>query len=392
MRLKEEPMTGQCIAPDDLDMKKLWDSTCELPACKRETIKTGPNPKTRVEVPLLTCNCLWRRFQKEAEEWVAPGGVLIADPQARNRKINAAYAQLWLADNRFQWAGLAAFASKQVGCGLIHATKLQTAIAAQKAAQEKLRTAKSETIFEGFGFKLSKTNPEAERELEKARAANPLPTEDITLGDNPRSVVQQQLDYVYEMLALGNTSLFLDVYPLHRFFMVRGYKEMEKCLKSRRGITKDVMWPIASKVEFGVDAGEIYRTFEAIDAGEIAESVRQMARHEQINILQPAMYEDAQFAALMRGTHAGNSISVVTGFFSGAAEEIQLTLASQCKAPDNRQVSFSKNPLANLADRDQRMEFVLRAANQFDNLLKNPTSRAQLKQSITDIANGGGIK
>nr|WP_306108957.1 hypothetical protein [Pseudomonas sp. ACM7] len=73
-------MTGQCIAPDDLDMKKLWDSTCELPACKRETTKGGPNPKTRVEVPLLTCNCLWRRFQKEAEEWVAPGGVLIGRP------------------------------------------------------------------------------------------------------------------------------------------------------------------------------------------------------------------------------------------------------------------------------------------------------------------------
>ena len=100
-------------------MKKLWNSTCELPACKRETTTGGPNPKTRVEVPLLTCNCLWRRFQKEAEEWVAPGGVLIADPQSRNRKINAAYAQLWLADNRFQWAGLAAFASKQVGCGVV---------------------------------------------------------------------------------------------------------------------------------------------------------------------------------------------------------------------------------------------------------------------------------
>lgn len=385
-------MTGQCMAPDDLDMKKLWDSTCELPVCKRETTKGGPNPKTRVEVPLLTCNCLWRRFQKEAEEWVAPGGVLIADPQARNRKINAAYAQLWLADNRFQWAGLAAFASKQVGCGLIHATKLQTAIAAQKAAQEKLRTGKSETLFEGFGFKLSKTDPEIEKELANAKAANPLPTEDITFGDNSRSAVQQQLDYVYEMLALGNTSLFLDVYPLHRFFMVRGYKEMEKCLKSRRGIVKDVMWPIAGKVEFGVDAGEIYRTFEAIDAGDIAESVRQMARHEQLNILQPAMYEDTHFAALMRSTHAGNYVSVVTGLMSGAAEEIQLTLASQCKAPDSRQVSFSKNPVANLADKDQRMEFVLRAASQFDNLLKNPTTRAQLKQSITDIANGGGIK
>jgi len=385
-------MTGQCIAPDDLDMKKLWDSTCELPACKRETTTAGPNPKTRVEVPLLTCNCLWRRFQKEAEEWVAPGGVLIADPQARNCKINAAYAQLWLADNRFQWAGLAAFASKQVGCGLIHATKLQTAIAAQKAAQEKLRTGKSETIFEGFGFKLSKTDPEVEKELERARAANPLPTEDITSGDNTRSVVQQQLDYVYEMLALGNTSLFLDVYPLHRFFMVRGYKEMEKCLKSRRGIVKDVMWPIAGKVEFGADAPEVYATFKAIDEGDIKGSVERMATHEQVNILQPAMYDETHFAMLMRGTHGGDVLSVVTGLLPGAAEEIQLTLASQCKAPDNKKVAFGSNPLANLADKNQRMEFVLRAATQFDSLLGEPSSRAKIKQSITDIASGGGIK
>ncbi|VEF06290.1 Uncharacterised protein [Pseudomonas fluorescens] len=385
-------MTAQCIAPDDLDMKKLWDSTCELPTCKRETNTAGPNPKTRVEVPLLTCNCLWRRFQKEAEDWVAPGGVLIADPQARNRKINAAYAQLWLADNRFQWAGLAAFASKQVGCGLIHATKLQTAIAAQKAAQEKLRTAPSETLFEGFGFKFSKTNPEVEQELEKARAANPMPTEDITIGDNPRSVVQQQLDYVYEMLALGNTSLFLDVYPLHRFFMVRGFKEMQACLPLRNKLKGEVLWPISNKVEFGLVQSQVSDTFKAIDEGKISKSVEFMAQHEQINILQPAMYDDAHFAYLMRGTHAGNAVSVVTGIMSGAAEEIQLTLASQCKAPDQRKVAFGSNPLANLADKDQRMEFVIRAATQFDTLLRDPAARAKLTQSITEISKGGGVQ
>ncbi len=73
------------------------------------------------DVPILTCSCLWRTYQREAEEIVAPKGVLIADPVARNRAINAAYARLWLHDPRFQWAGLAAFASKQVGCGLLHA-------------------------------------------------------------------------------------------------------------------------------------------------------------------------------------------------------------------------------------------------------------------------------
>jgi hypothetical protein len=117
-----------------------------------------------------------------------------------------------------------------------------------------------------------------------------------------------------------------------------------------------------------------------------------MATHEQVNILQPAMYDENHFAMLMRGTHGGDVISVVTGLLPGAAEEIQLTLASQCKAPDNRKVAFGSNPLANLADKNQRMEFVLRAATQFDMLLNEPASRAKLKQSIADIARGGGIK
>ncbi|WP_431312681.1 hypothetical protein [Pseudomonas wuhanensis] len=38
------------------------------------------------------------------------------------------------------------------------------------------------------------------------------------------------------------------------------------------------------------------------------------------------------------------------------------------------------------------MEFVLRAAAQFNNLLKNPTTKSQLKNSITDIANGNGVR
>jgi len=75
------------------------------------------------------------------------------------------------------------------------------------------------------------------------------------------------------------------------FFMVRGYEEMEKCLKSRSGISKDVMWPIA-----------------------------------------------------------------------------------------------------NLANQDERMEFVLRAATQFDVLLRNPATYAQLETSITEIAEARRVK
>lgn len=134
--------------------------------------------------------------------------------------------------------------------------------------------------------------------------------------------------------------------------MVRGFKEMQACLPLRNKLKGEVLWPISNKVEFGLVQSQVSDTFKAIDEGKISKSVEFMAQHEQINILQPAMYDDAHFAYLMRGTHAGNAVSVVTGIMSGAAEEIQLTLASQCKAPDQRKVAFGSNPLANLADKD----------------------------------------
>ena len=66
----------------------------------------------------------------------------------------------------------------------------------------------------------------------------------------------------------------------------------------------------------------------------------------------------------------GNHFSYVTGIPSGAAEAIELTLASQCRpVDDGRTIGFSNNPFANLADINQRMPFVLRAAKQFDDLL-----------------------
>ncbi|MGY2335636.1 DUF2515 family protein [Pseudomonas sp. SDO528_S397] len=357
-------MTAHCLAPHDLDMKKLWDSTRELSDCKRETLTDGPNPTTRIEVPLLTCSCLWRRFQQEAQDWIAPGGVLIADPQARNRKINAAYAQLWLADERFQWAGLAAFASKQVGCGLLHAATLQERIEAEKRAYKTLRHNAPQDLYERIVMNKSRPKSEYWKEWNELKQQNPVPMASDPLLSGVITMLQEELQYVQEMLALGNTAIFLDVYPLHRFFMVRGYEELEQCLPSRRDLKSEVLWPIADKVEFGIAHFEISQTFSLIAHGKISESVFQMARHEQLNILQPAMYDVSHFARLMRGTQAGDVLSVVTGMYSGLSEEIQLTLTSQCKASDSRKIAFSGNASADLANKGERMEFVTRAAIQ----------------------------
>ena len=115
----------QCFKDHECDKQVLNQNTKPFSECETHWVEAYGARFEVTEVPFLTCSGIWRVFQREAEEIVAPGGVLIADPIERNRAINAAYARLWLHDNRFQWAGLAAFASKQVGCGLLHAANMK---------------------------------------------------------------------------------------------------------------------------------------------------------------------------------------------------------------------------------------------------------------------------
>lgn len=93
--------------PVDRNIRPIQD--CKLHHC------VGPAATVRqaIAVPILTPEHLWGTFQAEAEAIITVNGSLEGNDRERNKRINAAYAKLWLADNRFQWAGLAAFASKQ---------------------------------------------------------------------------------------------------------------------------------------------------------------------------------------------------------------------------------------------------------------------------------------
>src|ERR1700759_3779380 len=167
----------RCFNPHPCDGLPLNHNTTPVAECEcKEEWLYGE--KMRVtEVPVLTCQCLWRAFQQEAEKVVAPEGVLIADPVARNRAINAAYARLWQHDPRFQWAGLAAFASKQVGCGLLHAADSIERIRAEHEARQGRRAGRSES-----GFLPPEKMPEkadALREYDEARARNPVSSLDF---------------------------------------------------------------------------------------------------------------------------------------------------------------------------------------------------------------------
>lgn len=375
----------KCFKDHPCDTQRLNYNTVPIAECKTHWVELYGCQTLVTEVPVLTCEGIWRIFQREAEEIVAPGGVLIADPKERNRAINAAYARLWLHDPRFQWAGLAAFASKQVGCGLLHAAESIDTIQAEVDARKRWEDSRqSQGPFELAG----------EEQIRlfgaflEAVANNPVPA-DVHVEGEPQSLAQQQFQYVYDMLALGNTTLFLDIFPLHAFYKKRGLEELKTCLKNRAGIYGHpkfpVMWPVGQeKVTFGRVRDEILEAFEAIEMGDIIESVKLFAAHEQKNILQPTLYEDPRLIRLLRGNH----VSFVTGFPSGVAQAIELTLTSQCqRVDDGRTISFDDSVFANLADLQQRMVFVLEAAKRFEQMLHD-FNRAALVQSINDIAAG----
>lgn len=336
------------------DAVPLHCNVTPIAECKVTSREVNGKPFRTVDVPILSCASVWLRCQIEAEEWIAPGGKLLTDPIARNRRINRAYAQLWLADHRFQWAGLAAFASKQVGCGLLHSAQKVT-----DAQQEIKQMATSH-----------------------AYASNT----ELAYASAMQSGTSAGAGYMFGQLGLGNTALFLDIYPLHRFFMLRGYQHLKTCLEARRDIAPQVIWPVDKEVlTFGKPFSEIKNGFEAVEQNRIAESVSQFARHEQVNILQAVIYN----ALAMRRALDANQFAWATGFPSGVAEAIELTLSARCRRDNTGPltVAFSRKRNAKLYDQEQRMTFVLQAADRFNQLLHSQERHAIVSE-LTAIAEG----
>jgi hypothetical protein len=286
--------------------------------------------------------------------------------------------------------GLAAFASKQVGCGLLHARTAVDNLQQEDDTLQHLRELRAQS-----GLLTPDQIPVQAQALHDYRQAydnNPVPSPGMHGDVDSPSFPARQFQYVNEMMALGNTTLFLDIFPLHAFYAKRGLAEFKQCLKLRASIYGHpkfpVLWPVAQeKLMFGKFYDRVLLGFEAIDRGDIVESVKQLAWHEQNNILQPTIYSDTQLFWLLLGNH----LSYVTGFPSGVAQAIEVTLANQCqRLDDGRTLKFSSNPVADLSDIEQRMPFVLRAAKRFDELLHSD-QRPILEQSIRDIAAGAPL-
>jgi hypothetical protein len=296
---------------------------------------------------------VWLRCQQEAEAIVAPNGELITDRALRNQRISAAYASLWLRNNRFQWAGLAAFASKQVGCGMLNAVQIMDRSEDDIAADREP---------DGFEWLFRKMLP---------------------------AVVHVGAGYMRGRVSLGNLAVFLDIYPLHRFYELRGLAQLKAALNERQSIKDQVKWPVKDEIfPFAKVFPQIADGFNLIEQNDLLGSVRQLAYHEQVNVLQPVMYDDA----LMHLALDANQLAWATEVPGADFNEIQVTLAAQCAAkPSPVTTWFSNGTDAHLYSPGQRMEFVYRAAEQFDRLV-NGKERPEIECALEAICEGHGVQ
>ncbi|MBD8529880.1 MULTISPECIES: DUF2515 family protein [unclassified Massilia] len=322
---------------------------CKLHHC----VGPAATVEKAIGVPILTPEHLWGTFQVEAEKILTIDGSLEGNDRERNRRINAAYAKLWLADNRFQWAGLAAFASKQVGCGLLHSAEV------------------------------SEKNRRVREQVGHAFAAYPGAGASTLVQSGTEAAAQ----YMYTKLGFGNAHLFLDIYPLHRFFMERGWNEFDTYLSKRQNEKYSIYWAVNREtLRFGTPFAEIKNGFAHIHSGKLLLSVEHLAQHEQVNVLQKIMYNDLVLQKLL----AMNQYAWATGFPTGDYQEIKLTLSAECRAKTGFTSWFSRNKNAQLWVVEQRMPFVLAAARQFHDLLNGP-ERPYVEASIRAIAAGGSV-
>ena len=236
------------------------------------------------------CASLWAKYQKEAQALIDP---VDGDHRLRNKVISGAYADLYLNDSQFTWAGLAAYASKQVGCAMDHAAGVKA-----------------------LGKGLSRA----------------IPSGGGVVGDGMAGTSQ----FLIDKLGQGNRALFLDIYPPHLFFRDHGFDKMARCASARQP-------PLTP---------ELLRGFKALEDGDAATHLTEIAYHEQVNILQEEVYNSTAMRRLLDVNQAR--------FFGQALPLTQapdVTMSDSCDPNTGATIAFPLDE--DLYDVPARMDWIL---------------------------------
>jgi hypothetical protein len=219
------------------------------------------------------CKALWAKYDAEAFNIIK--GV-DHNHRLRNHVIVGAWSDAYLDNREFHWMGMAAYASKQVGCGMDSAL-------AQRDMGQDLRS----TPWWVPGGQTA-------RDLGTAQAAG--------------------AQYTYNALGDTNREVFLDAYPMHRFYAEQGFAKLQACASARPGMSQEALK--------GFEYLERFK--ETGDRKWLTKSSEQLLLHEQIKVIQPLAYDRFMMRRIL------DTQRVAGGRVPGIPA-MQLTLTTACE-------------------------------------------------------------
>jgi len=260
----------------------------------------------------------------------------MTDIRDRNRAISGSYARLYQSSPDLKWAGAAAFASKQVGCGMDTA----------------------HTYLDNYPGGIEA----ATRDL--ANSGSAIDPATLTMYD------------ARQTLAAGNLAVYDELYPALRFYQ-----------QNNNSMSKDqILACMSHKPPPPLDLS-ITRGLKQIMDGNPNGGALTMLRHEQFDTLQNVAYDKSW---LFRRSL---DLSRLTGY-----PPITFVVSAACMSSDPAYVVNFKDFGGALYDPDKRWPFAQECANRFINLVDSPesseieigapASREAVNQALGEIAHG----
>lgn len=249
------------------------------------------------------------------------------DVRGRNKAISASYAKLYMAAPELKWAGAAAFASKQVGCGMDTA----------------------HTYLDDYPGGIEAAN------RDMAMAGGAIDPVTLTMYD------------ARQTLATGNLAVYDELYPPLQFYAQNKGKmskeQIMACVKHKPGKAAD-----ASSID----------GLQQIINGRPKVGALTMLRHEQEDTLQDVAYDKSW---LFRRSL---DVSRFTGY-----PPITFVVAAECNSADASRVIDFKNYSGPLYDFKSRWPFAQDCAGKFIELADSPATSGAVNQALSRIADGG---
>lgn len=265
------------------------------------------------------CAAGWKAVNDEVAKVDA-----MPDIRARNKAISASYANLYMASPDLKWAGTAAFASKQVGCGMDTA----------------------HTYLDDY--------PGGVEQASKDMAMNGA-------GIDPVSATMYD---ARQTLGAGNLAVYDELYPSLRF-----YQENKATMSSQQ-----IMGCIKNKPGTPVDPSITKGLQQTMD-GHGTDGAITMLMHEQQDTLQKTAYDSSW--TFRRSL----DVSRLTGY-----PPVQLAMTADCSSSDPSKIVDFKNFPGPLYDFQSRWPFAKACANQFVSLADSPTSGPSILRSLQAIS------